>query len=160
MIPYSKKIIDDFPERVTSTAPTPTGDHLFTVRLDNKRILLPEEQAHAFHHTTAQLLFLSQQRRPDMQTLVSFLTKRARSPDEDNWKKLKRGLMYLTGTMHMKLCITVDSLFTITRYVDASYGVHYDCKGHTDMMMTLGLGAAMSMSKAQKLNIGSSTNQS
>ena len=92
-----------------------------------------------------------------MQTLVSFLTKRVRSPDEDDWKKLRRGLMHLKGTMHMKLCITVDSLSTIRWYVDASYGVHYDCKGHTGMMMTLGAGEAMRMSKAQKLNTGSST---
>ena len=65
--------------------------------------------------------------------------------------------MYLKGTMHMKLCITVDSLSTIRWCLDALYGIHYDCKGHTGMMMTLGAGAAMSMSKAQKLNIGSST---
>ena len=48
-----------------------------------------------------------------MQTLVSFLTKRVRSPDEDDWGKLRRGLMYLKGTMHIKLNITVDSLATI-----------------------------------------------
>ena len=157
MIPYLKQIIDDFPEPVTSTAPTPAGDHLCTVRPDDERILLPEEQAQAFHRTTAQLLFLSQQEPPDMQTLVSFLTKRARSPDEEDWKKLKRGIMYLKGTMHTKLNITIDSLSTITWYVDASYGVHYDYKGHTGMMMTLVVGAAMSMSKAQKLNTGRST---
>ena len=81
-----------------------------------------------------------------MQTLVSFLTKRARSPDEDDWKKLQRGLMYLKGTMHIKLNITIDSLSTITWYVDTSYGVHYECKGHTGMMMTLGAGAATSQS--------------
>ena len=92
-----------------------------------------------------------------MQTLVSFLTKRVRSPDEDDWKKLRRGLMYLKGTMHMKLCINVDSLSTMRWYVDVSYGLHYNCKGHTGMMMTLRAGAAMSMSKAQKLNTGSST---
>ena len=131
MIPYTKQIIDDFPEPVTSTAPTPAGDHLFTVRPDDERKLLPEEQAQAFHRTAAQLLFLSQRARPDMQTLVSFLIKHVRSPDEDDWKKLKRGLVYLKGTMHMKLNITVASLSTITWYVDASYGVHYDCKGHT-----------------------------
>ena len=157
MIPYTKQIIDDFPEPVTITVPTSAGDHFFTVRPDDERKLLPEEQAQAFHRTTAQLPFLSQRARPDMQTLMSFLTKRVRSPDEDDWKKLKRDLMYLKGTMHMKLNITVDSLSTITWYVDASYGVHYDCKGHTGMMMTLGAGAAMSMSKAQKLNTGSST---
>ena len=65
--------------------------------------------------------------------------------------------MYLTGTMHTKLNITVDSLSTIRWYVDASYGVHSDCKGHTGMMMTLGAGASMSMSKAHKLNTKNST---
>ena len=49
----------------------------------------------------------------------------------------------------MKLNITIDSLTTIRWYVDASYGVHHDCKVHTGMMMTLGAGAAMSMSRAQ-----------
>ena len=43
----------------------------------------------------AQLLFLSQRAHPDMQTLVYVLTKRVRSPDEDDWSKLKRGLAYL-----------------------------------------------------------------
>ena len=157
MISYTKKIIDDVPEPVTSTAPTPVGDYLFTVRPDKEQKFLPEEQAQAFHCTTTQLLFLSQQARPDMQTLVSFLTKRVRSPDEDDWKKLKRGLVYLKGTMHMKLNITIDSLSTITWYVDASYGVHYDCKGHTGMMMTLGAGVAIKMTKAQTHNTGSST---
>ena len=47
MIPYSKKIIDDFPKPVTSTAPTPAGDHLFTVLPDDERKLPPEEQAQA-----------------------------------------------------------------------------------------------------------------
>ena len=92
-----------------------------------------------------------------METLISFLTKRARSPDDDDWGKLKRGLMYPKCTMHMNLNITVDSCTTIRWYVDASYGVHSHCKGHTGMMMTLGTGASMSMSKAHKLNTKSST---
>ena len=65
--------------------------------------------------------------------------------------------MYLKGTRHMKLNITAYSLTTIRWYVDALYGVHSDCKGHTGMMMILGAGASMSMSKAHKLNTKSST---
>ena len=37
MIPYSKETIDDFPEPITSTAPTPVADHLFMVRPDEER---------------------------------------------------------------------------------------------------------------------------
>ena len=60
MIPYSKQIQDDFPEPISSTAPTPAADHLFQVRPDDERKSLPEEQAQTFHLSTAQLLFLSQ----------------------------------------------------------------------------------------------------
>ena len=34
MIPYVKKIINEFPERIGGTAATPAGDHLFQVRSD------------------------------------------------------------------------------------------------------------------------------
>jgi hypothetical protein len=51
----------------------------------------------------------------------------------------------------------VDNMTTIRWWVDASYGTHSDCKGHTGMMMSLGKGAPMSMSRGQKLNTKSST---
>ena len=35
MIPYTNQIIEDFPEPITNTAPTPAGYHLFTVRPDS-----------------------------------------------------------------------------------------------------------------------------
>ena len=57
--------------------------------------MLPEEQAVTFHHVTAQLLFVSQQARRDIQTALVFLTTRVKEPDEDNWGKLKRVLRYL-----------------------------------------------------------------
>ena len=72
--------MDDFFEPVTSTAPTPAGDHLFTIQQDDKQKLLPKERAQAFHCTTAQLLFLSQQARSDMQILVFFSYKMCEEP--------------------------------------------------------------------------------
>ena len=57
----------------------------------------------------------------------------------------------------MKLVLSVDNLPTIKWWVDASYSTHSDCKGHIGMMMSLGKGAAMSMSWGQKLNTKSST---
>ena len=119
--------------------------------------LLPEEVALDFHRTTAQLLFLSARASPDIRTAVSFLCSRTKAPDEDDWGKLKRVLKYLYGTRHMKLCLTADSLHTLTWWVDASYAVHWDSRSHTGMVMSLGLGGAMSGSWRQKLNTGSST---
>ena len=66
-------------------------------------------------------------------------------------------MQYLKGPKYMKLTLSVDNLSTIRWWVDASYGVHSDCKGHTGMMMSLGKGAAMSFSRGHKLNGLSST---
>ena len=46
---------------------------------------------------------------------------------------------------------------TIRWWVDASFGTHWDSKGHIGAMMSFGKGAAMSLSKKQKLNVRSST---
>ena len=124
MIKYIKKVLEEFPEEIKSVAATHAAEHLFELCEENKDKLLPEEQALAFHHTTAQLLFLSARARPDIRTPVSFLCTRTRAPDEDDWGKLKRVLKYLYGTRHMKLCLVVDYLENITWWVDASYVVH------------------------------------
>ena len=87
------------------------------------------------------------QARPDIEPLISFLTIRVKEPDEDDWGKLKHGLMYLKGTLYMKRHMSADSLNTIRCWVDASYGVHWDCKGHTGAMMSMGKGAIDNVSR-------------
>lgn len=156
MIPYVDKIIADFPEKITGHTSSPAADHLFTVRHITDTKLLPEVQATAFHHTTAQLLFLSRVRR-DIQTTVAFLTTRVKSPDEDDWGKLKRVLKYLHSTRRLPLSLSADSLSTIIWYVDASHQTHDDCKGHTGSILTLGNGAITSTSTKQKIPSKSST---
>jgi len=88
MISYIKKINDAFPEKITGVQATPAGDRLSQVRPPTKATFLSEEQARVFHHTTAQLLFLSRVRR-DIQTTVAFLTTRVKRPDNDDWGKLR-----------------------------------------------------------------------
>ena len=144
MIKYIKKIHEDFPKDIKSAAATPAAKHLWNIHEGNQDKILPEEQAQAFHHTTAQLLFLCARARPDIRTAVSFLCTRCKTPDEDNWGKLNWVSKYLYGTWHMKLCLTVDSLHTLRWWVDASYAVHWDSRSYTGMVMSMGLGAAMS----------------
>ena len=95
--------------------------------------------------------------RPDIQTAVSFLTTRVKEPDEDDWGKLRHVLMYLKGTLYMKRCVSANNLTSIHWWVDGSYGVHWDSKGHTGAMMSMGKGAIVSVSRKHKLNVGSST---
>jgi hypothetical protein len=66
----------------------PASEHLFDLRPDEERTLLNEEQARAFHHAVAQLLFASVRSWKDIQTDVSFLTTRVKQPDEDDWGKI------------------------------------------------------------------------
>ena len=59
MVEYIKTVIADFPEEIIGIKTSPAQDHLFEVRDESEARFLPEEQAMAFHHATAQLIFLS-----------------------------------------------------------------------------------------------------
>ena len=87
----------DFPEEIVGTKTSPPADHLFTVRDPSLVKVLSEEQVMAFHHTKAQLLFLSARARRDIQPATAFLTMQVMLPDEDDWGKVKRVLSYLKG---------------------------------------------------------------
>ena len=91
MVPYIKKVLMEFPERIAGESSAPVADRLFQVcpPLDAK--LLPEEQAQAFYHTSTQLLFISCVRR-NIQATAAFLTTQVKAPDEDDWGKLKQVL--------------------------------------------------------------------
>ncbi len=58
---YIAKIIDKFPEEITSTSATPDVDHLFAVRENGQK--LSDEQVTAFHHTVYQYLFAANRAR-------------------------------------------------------------------------------------------------
>ena len=157
IVKYIQDILDDFPELITKSAPTPHTDNLFKVRDPEEAEFLDESLARMFHHAVAQLLFLSCRARRDIQTAVAFLTTRVKRPGTDDWGKVKRVLQYLKGTKHLPLNLTVDNLQCTRWQVDASHGVHADCRGHTGAGMTLGRGAIISFSRKQKINTRSST---
>ena len=101
MIKYLQKILDKWPEELTSTKANPANDTLFTLREEDQQELLPPEMTSQYHRTTAQLLFLCMRGRPDVQTGVSFFTTRVKEPDRDNWGKLRHCLMYLKGILYI-----------------------------------------------------------
>jgi hypothetical protein len=110
MMDYMNGVIEDPPEVITVVAATPATENLFEVRPDENRILLDEKRGQAFHHATAQLLFASSRARKDIQCTVAFLKTRVKTPDEDDWGKLKRLLRYIIGTIYMPLILKVDGL--------------------------------------------------
>ncbi len=138
MIKYIDKIFKGFSEDIGSPVADPAADHLFKVRKEGHNEYLSEEKAQEFHTVVAQLLFLCNRARRDIQVAVAFLTTRVKKPDIDDWGKLRRVLKYLKGTKYMKLTLTIDDLSMIRWWVDASNRTHHDCKGHTGSMMSLG----------------------
>jgi hypothetical protein len=151
-----KGVINDFPEIITGTVITPAITNLFNVRPDNERKVLGEEQARAFHHAVSHLIFATTRAMKDIQHTVAFLTTRVKSPDEDDWMKLKQLLKYIRGTIYMSFILKADSLNIVKWWFDALYATHGDCKGHTGATMFMGIGSITGISK-KKINTRSST---
>jgi hypothetical protein len=152
---YIKECIDEFPEEIKSSSNSPAAAHLFDVNDDCNK--LSKEQSEIFHKIVAKLLFLCKRARPDIQTAVAFLTTRVSKSDLDDWKKLKRCLQYLYGTIDLMLTISADNLTVIKWWVDASYAIHPNMKSHTGAALSLGRGIIFGKSAKQKLNTKSST---
>lgn len=150
-------MLEEFPEELGSAAATPASENLFKVDEASSALKLSVERSAIFHQFVAQLLFISSRSRRDIQTAVAFLTTRVKSPDEHDWVKLRRVMKYLKDTRFLKLTLSAENLRVLKWYLDSSYAVHPDCKGHTGGMLTLGKGAVTSGSRKQKLNGRSST---
>jgi hypothetical protein len=95
MIYYPKGVINNFPEIITGISVTPATSHMFDVCSDEEWTGLGKEQARAFHHSVVQLLFASVRNHKDKKPTVALLATRVKSPDEDDWQKLKRLLTYI-----------------------------------------------------------------
>jgi hypothetical protein len=82
MMNHLEKIFSDSPEEIRRSSSSATSDHLFQVRdreeTDRLGKFLPPEKVAQFHHTVAQLLFVSGKVRRDIQTPVAFLTTRVK----------------------------------------------------------------------------------
>ena len=114
-------------------------------------------EADKFHHVTAKLLYASKRVRIDIDLAVSFLCTRVASPSIGDKEKLKRVLSYLNGTKHMKRTIGMNGLGYVQTWIDASYAVHRDMRGHTGNVISMGYGTIIYNCGKQKINTKSST---
>ena len=152
---YIDLILGGLPKTMDGVAITPATSNLF--RTNNDGVPLSEEDKDFYHHVTMQLSYLAQWAQPDIRTAVSFLQTRVNKPDEDDFKKLARVVKYLRATRDMTLTLGLQNDGVMTWWVDASYAVHNDMKGHTGGTMSLGHGSIYSSSTKQKLVSRSST---
>jgi hypothetical protein len=152
---YIKEAIDDFGEDIIRSAATPAKKNLFDV--DETAEPLTRKKRENFHSVVAKLLYVSKRSRLDIQLAVAFLCTRVSCSTEQDWQKLKQVLEYLRGTLDEYLTLGADDIGMMKTWVDASYAVHMDMKSHTGGVVSFGIGAVMSKSSKQKLNVKSST---
>jgi hypothetical protein len=157
MTDYIRLVLQEVPEDMKSgVAATPAGNHLFLIN-DKNPVTLEKEKRDNFVHIVMQLLYLSQRARPDIRTAVSFLCGRLSLPDVDDYKKVHRVIKYLRGTLDMPLRLSGDGHGVIQWWIDASFAVHPNMRGHTGGTMSMGKGSIYSTSTKQKLVARSST---
>ena len=153
---YVRTMLNDAPSSMDGKAATPAAAHLFKINTVDPK---PLDQARKdlFVHLVMQGLYLSQRGRPDIRTAISFLCSRLKCPDEDDYKKLTRLIRYLRHTLSICLVLGKDDTGVLRWWIDASYAVHPDMRGHTGATMSMGNGSVFSGSWKQKLVTRSST---
>ena len=153
---YIDMMLQDAPEDMKGVSNTPAAAHLFKTNSKDPKAL-DDKRKKIFVHLVMQGLYLSQRGRPDIRTAISFLCGRLHSPDEDDYKNLTRMICYLRGTKGLILTLRANDDGIIQWWIDASYAVHDDMKGHTGATMSLGKGGIYSGSWKQHLVARSST---
>jgi hypothetical protein len=159
MFDYVEEIIIAFEKadseaRGTKTSAAPTN--LFTVDDDCKK--LSAIKATQFHNIVAKTLYATKRARPDTCTSVAFLTTRVRGPDTDDWVKLTHLIKYLRGTKTLPLILSASNGGGILKWwVDGSFAVHPDMRGHTGGGLSMGRGFPIVTSTKHKINTRSST---
>ena len=154
---YTDECVKLYQHEISSKAKTPARGDLFEEDSGDLATLLGEDKADKFHHTTAKLLYLSKRVRLDIDLAVWFLCTRVASPTTGDEEKLKRVLSYLQGTKRMNRIIGMNGLSYLQTWIDASYAVHRDMRGHTGGVISLGRGAVIHNCSKQKINTKSST---
>jgi hypothetical protein len=147
--------IEAFGEDIKGEASSPAARHLMMVNENATK--LNQKQKEIFQSVTAKLLYLEKRARPNIEPVVAFLCTRVRDADEDDWKKLRRVLIYLKQSINDKRIIGCDSLESIFTWIDAAFAVHPNMRSHTGGAMSLGWGILHTKSSKQKLMTKSST---
>lgn len=96
------------------------------------------------------LMYAACHTRPDISYAVSLLATRVSKPTIHDLTIAYRVVRYLYTTRDLGLTFSADGAVTMYGYVDAAYNLHPDAKGHTGILLTLGLGDAPFCHRSKK----------
>ena len=158
MFDYVDEIISAFEKAdptQTGTKTSAAPSDLFKVDEACKK--LKSTRMVEFHNLVAKTLYATKRARPDTCTAIAFLTTRVKAPDINDWSKLVHLMKYLRGTRKLPLILSADGSGILKWWVDASFAVHPNMRGHSGGGLSLGRGFPLVSSTKQKLNTRSST---
>jgi hypothetical protein len=153
MFDYVDEILNAFNKAEPKDGGTKTSaapDSIFKV--DESCEKLKQDKAVEFHNLVANTLYSTKQARPDTCTAIAFRTTRVRAPDKDYWNKLNHLMRYIRGTRTMPLILSANGSGILKWWVDASFAVHHNMRGHSGGGLSLGRGFPIVSSTKQKLN--------
>ena len=88
---------------------------------------------------------------------VAFLSTIVWAPDRDDWDKMVHMRRCIRGTHKLPLILSANRSVILKWWVDASFSVHPNMRGHSGGGFYLGRGFPIVSSTKQKLNTCSST---
>jgi hypothetical protein len=113
---YIEKMIKEFPETLKDSN-CPWNENLFKVNEEAER--LSKDKSEIFHKFVAKGLFASKRARPDILPAIIFLCTRVKSPNENDWMKLKQLMEFLKATKKDVLTLEASKYGKITWHLDA-----------------------------------------
>jgi Reverse transcriptase (RNA-dependent DNA polymerase) len=122
---YIEKMINEFPEALKDSN-CPWNENVFKVNEEAEK--LSKDKSELFHKFVAKGLFAIKRTRPDILPAITFLCTRVKSPNENDWMKLKQMLEFLKTTKQDTLTLEANNYGKITWHLDAAFGVHNDYK--------------------------------
>jgi hypothetical protein len=135
---YVASIMKDF--KSLREQDSPCGLDLFKTDM-NKEILSARDQD-MFHSTVAKLLYLAKRVKPGILTGISYLTTRVKKANIDDIKKLFRIIDFLRKDKNIGIYLPIKKYYNgnnleLIAFIDAAYGLHYDFKSHTGIVIYL-----------------------
>ena len=94
----------------------------------------------SFHKVVAKSLYAAKRARPDIMTSISFLTKRVKEPDHDDWEKLEHMINYLMSADKLPLILSANNSDILYWYAVITFAIHPNMRSHNRAGLMLGRG--------------------
>ena len=123
---YIDEILSDHDITTSSITPASTS-----INNDHRSDSSPSDDPSGYRSLNMQLMYAATRTRPDILFATSTLATRSHNPTDIDHERLTKILQYMHGTRHHLLTFSSAGPLNPHAYVDASFNLHWDAKGHT-----------------------------